>query len=63
MTKTPMDTGFFAELAEQPQVLLRCLEQAPKELSAVLPFFDQIRRGILKRIVFSGMGGSFAAAH
>ena len=58
-----MNTDFFMELAEQPDVWLRCTEQIQKELIALEPLLERFRRGVLKRVVFTGMGGSFAAAH
>jgi len=56
-----MRTGFYTELAEQPDVWLRCVEHAA--LTRLEPLLEQLRLGKLKRVVFSGMGGSFAAAH
>lgn len=56
-----MRTGFFTELEEQPDVWLRCLEGAQAGLRALEPLRERLRQGKLKRVVFSGMGGSFAA--
>lgn len=58
-----MATGFFAELVEQPDVLLRCIEHAQKDLLVPDSLIERFRKGNFQRVVFSGMGGSFAAAH
>lgn len=58
-----MNTGFFAELEEQPDVLMRCVQQAQRDMAELEPLIERLRQGDLKRVLFSGMGGSLAAAH
>ncbi|GAB4573424.1 MAG: SIS domain-containing protein [Anaerolineae bacterium] len=56
-------TGFLDEIAEQPAALLRMLKTAPDSLPEVAALGRGLRAGQFRRVVFTGMGASYYAAH
>jgi glutamine---fructose-6-phosphate transaminase (isomerizing) len=56
-------TDVLDEIFEQGERIHGLLESAPTELSALAPWAKKLNKGQIRRVVFTGMGSSFDAAH
>ena len=54
--------GILDEIQEQPDALHRTLDAVGPELASLAPFAEKLKQGALRRVLFTGMGGSFHPA-
>ena len=55
--------SYFAEVTEQPKMLLQTLESVQSGLAAVLPLAHKLQNGDIQRVIFTGMGASYYAIY
>jgi glucosamine--fructose-6-phosphate aminotransferase (isomerizing) len=53
--------GLQTEVFEQPDALRGTVEALPVQLRALAPYVEQITRGVIRHVVFTGMGSSYTA--
>ncbi|MCC7208736.1 MAG: SIS domain-containing protein [Anaerolineae bacterium] len=56
-------SSFATELEEQPDALHRLLDAVESDLHAVGPLAAQLRAGRFRRVILTGMGGSYCAVY
>jgi len=56
-------SSFATELEEQPDALHRLLDAAQSDLLTISPLADQLRAGRFRRVILTGMGGSYCAVY
>jgi glucosamine--fructose-6-phosphate aminotransferase (isomerizing) len=54
-------TGFYDDLYEQPVAIRQTVEALQKQLKPISAFAAKLQSGEIERVIFTGMGGSFAA--
>lgn len=55
-------TGFYDDLYEQPIAIRRTVEALTNNLAPVSEYAARIKNGEIQRVIFTGMGSSYAAA-
>lgn len=56
-------SSFATELEEQPDALHRLLDAVESDLRAAMPLGEQLRAGRFRRVILTGMGGSYCAIY
>ena len=54
-------TGFYDDLYEQPAAIRRTVDALQNQLKPLSALAAQISKGDIQRVIFTGMGGSYAA--
>ncbi|MEP6989280.1 MAG: SIS domain-containing protein, partial [Chloroflexota bacterium] len=54
-------TGFYDDLYEQPAAIRQTVDALQNQLKSISPLAARLASGDIQRVIFTGMGGSYAA--